>query len=107
MDSDFKLTERTAEQVIAGLARDRFDGRPFALLNPTAGTKIITPGLDRKIRKALRRAAYRITFFLYLRLPILYVRKLALEVRKSRNHAMRYFLGHLAKFVEQSHRAAS
>jgi hypothetical protein len=106
MNGDFELTDRTTEQIVPGLTGNWSNDRLLAF-GPTVGTKVITPELDRKVRKALQREVRRIKIRLKLRLLGLYICKFALEFRKFRNHAMRYFVGHLAKFVDQSHRTAS
>jgi hypothetical protein len=105
MHSDFKITERTSEKVVFCLASDGGDRRHLAFLDPTTGTKVISPALDRKIRKALWRVAYRLTFLLYLRLLGLYVRELVLQSNEACNHVARYFFSQLTdRIFEYSHR---
>ena len=51
-----------AVKVIARIARDMPEGRQTAFFYPAAGTKMTTPALNRKIRKALRSEPRRIAF---------------------------------------------
>ena len=64
---------------------------------------VISPELDRKIRKALWRAAYLIAFRLYLRLPGIYFRLFAIELQKTRVHVLRYLNRHLLELIESTH----
>jgi hypothetical protein len=57
----------TFEKIFSVIAGDRRKGASRFAFDPATGTLIITPELDRKIRKALGRAARRVAFRLKVR----------------------------------------
>ena len=61
------MAQAATPKILPSIAESRIERRTPALFNPATGTRVITPELDRKIRKALRSAARRIAFHLYLR----------------------------------------
>jgi len=74
------------------------------MFDPTMGTLIVGADLDAKICKAIRRAAYCIAFRMYLRLPGIYFRLLAVKCREARLHIHRFFYSCLMQFVVYTHR---
>lgn len=103
IDRDFSLAQRATEIVVSGSAWDGPERRSLALCHPTGRTEVISAELDRKIRKALWRAAYLVAFRLYLRLPGIYFRLILVQLSRPKLKALRYFHGHLADLLYRVH----
>lgn len=73
-----------------GIAGDGLERRPLSHRDPTMGAKVITPELDRKIRKALAREVRLIDLSLKCHLALLYLSKLFLEARSALLHVVEY-----------------
>ena len=97
------MAQAAMQKILPSIAGSRIERRTPALFNPATGTKVITPELDGKIRKALRSAARRIAFHLYLRYVFLSLCKLAVEIKQVRLHASRYFVRCLQNLVADGH----
>ena len=100
---EFKLAQAATQKILPSIAGNRIERRTPALFNPATGAKVITPKLDKKIRKALRSAARRIAFLLYLRDVFLSLCKLAVEIKQVRLHASRYFVRCLQNLIAGGH----
>jgi hypothetical protein len=103
LDQQFETAIPTFKDVASGGALDGAHRRLLAVDDPATGTCVISPELDRKIQKALKRAARGIAFRLLLRLPLLefecYLLKLryvTLDFRRYpvRSAFKRFFDGH-------------
>jgi hypothetical protein len=105
LDDSLVTAQGASEYIVSRLAGDRDDGRPLAFFDPTSGTKVITPDLDRKIRKALRRAARQIALHLFFRSLLLKPGHFVVELRYARLKATRYLYGCLLKLFEHAHGA--
>jgi hypothetical protein len=105
LDDGLVTAQGAPEYIVSRLAGNGGDGRPLAFFDPTPGTKVITPDLDRKIRKALRRAARQIALRLFFRSLLLKPSNFAVELRYARLKAIRYFYGCLLKLLKYAHSA--
>jgi hypothetical protein len=90
--------------LVMATARASRQDRTRFTFDPATGALVVTPELDRKIRKALKRAARSIAFRLclsypriYLNLSLLKVRKLFIKGRIARLHILRFLAGDLLK----------
>jgi hypothetical protein len=86
-----------AKRILGIRPRDAVQGRSGFTFDPATGALKISPDLDRKIRKTLRRAARRITFRLLLRQPRFEIEHLALKVRHAGLRLFRELAGDLSK----------
>jgi hypothetical protein len=105
LDDSLVAAQGASEYIVLRLAGNGDDGRSLAFFDPTSGTKVIPPDLDRKIRKALGRAARQIALRLFFRSLLLKLGHFAVELRYARLKVTRYHYGCLLKLFEHSHDA--
>lgn len=79
------MTGRATERVLAGIASCGPQERCNAV-NPTDRTRIISPTLDRKIRRSLKRRMRLIALRIKLQLFLLDLRKFSIDLRYAALH---------------------
>jgi hypothetical protein len=83
------MTRAAPEDVLSGLTWHGSESGLGAVLYPAQGAKVISPALDRKICRSLKRSARILAFRIYLRLFFLDIRKAFIEVRYYRGKVSR------------------
>lgn len=100
---EFEAAFSAPEQIATIGSGERAQGRPDAGFNPALRTLVITPDLDLKIRKALKRAARRLAFRALLRYLRFQIEYLALKSRLAVLRVLRKFAGKLAELPFDRH----
>jgi len=94
-DVNLQATDGTLEQVECVRSGPTLHPRSGFLLDPATGALVVSPNLDRKIRKALMREVRRMRYALYLLKARLYLETLWLKgaraVLQMRDHCARHF----------------
>lgn len=102
-DAKVGTASPASEQVVSGITGERPNGRMNPLANPAERALIISPDLDLKIRKALRREARRIAFRLRIRQPFFEISYLALKLRYASLRIIGRLAGSASKFALRRH----
>jgi hypothetical protein len=100
---EFKMTGVATKYINRRFAGDGAKPRSKVTLDPATGALIIPVDLRLKIENALRTEARRSQLRLYLRFPVLYLRKFGLEVRQLGLKLVSCLARNLPQFVGNRH----
>ena len=96
------MTQVTSKNVISVLAGNGLERGRYIAARPANRTQVISPHIDRIIRRRLTRIARLHALRLYLLLPLIEFRYLAIKIRYRRNQMIRRVISGLAQFLENT-----
>jgi hypothetical protein len=102
LDNSFVRAQGAPKDIVTCFAGDGIEGGHLSFVNPTGGTKVISPVLDRKICRSLKRAVGLRSVSLYFLLLLLDLRYLAIKIRYARSRLLRNFIGSFAQMIENA-----
>lgn len=100
-DGEDPLAVTAPEDIVGSAARRGLKRTPQTAFDPASGALYITPERDLEIRKAVRRAARKIAFRLYLLSLRLHFRYLTLKARCACLKILRDFCRYFQKLMLQ------
>jgi hypothetical protein len=103
LDNSFVRAQGAYKNIVTCLAGDGIEGGHLSFIDPTGRTKVISPILDRKICRSLKRAARFRAISLYFLLLLLDLRYLAIKIRYTRSRLLRNFISCFAQMIENVH----
>ena len=99
----FLAADTTPEAVFPRASAKGLQRRSRFTFDPATGALIVTPDLDREIRKAIMRTVRRLKFRLYLRSARLQAIKLKLKIIRALLHFVGYLRGDSLKLRSRTH----